>query len=214
LALDDGKPPAPVRLNVYTLLDFRFSRRQQMMTEVRLHGRGGQGVVSAAQLIADAAVREGKYVQAFPEFGAERSGAPIAAYARLSDGPIEIHSFIRSPDVVIVVDRSMAYFKSTTQGLAKNGYFICNFDGTSEELRSKLGLDPSVKIITLDATGIAIKALGKDFPNTPMLGALLKATGIVGFESLEKVLGERFKGKVLEGNEEALKLGYQEAALA
>ncbi len=110
-----------------------------MMTEVRLHGRGGQGVVSAAQLIADAAVREGKYVQAFPEFGAERSGAPIAAYARLSDGPIEIHSFIRSPDVVIVVDRSMACFKSTTQGLAKNGYFICNFDGTSEELQVKTG---------------------------------------------------------------------------
>jgi pyruvate ferredoxin oxidoreductase gamma subunit len=185
-----------------------------MMTEVRLHGRGGQGVVSAAQLLADAAVREGKYVQAFPEFGAERSGAPIAAYARLSDGPIEIHSFIRSPDVVIVVDKSMAYFKNTAQGLAKNGYFICNFDGASEELRAKLGLDPSIKIITVDATGIAIKTLGKDFPNTPMLGALLKATGIVGFESLEKVLAERFKGKILEGNEEALKLGYQGAAFA
>ena len=180
-----------------------------MMTEVRLHGRGGQGVVSAAQLIADAAVLEGKYVQAFPEFGAERSGAPIAAYARLSDGPIEIHSFIRNPDVVIVVDKSMAYFKSTIEGLVKGGYFICNYDGSPEELRSKLGLDPSVKIITLDATGIAMKSLGKDYPNTPMLGALLKATGIVGFESLEKVLGGRFKGKVLAGNEEALKLGYQ-----
>jgi pyruvate ferredoxin oxidoreductase gamma subunit len=180
-----------------------------MMTEVRLHGRGGQGVVSAAQLIADAAVLEGKFVQAFPEFGAERSGAPIAAYARLSDGPIEIHSFIRNPDVVIVVDRSMAYFKSTTQGLTKDGYFICNFDGSPEELRSKLGLDPSVKVVTLDATGIAMKCLGRDYPNTPMLGALLKATGIVGFESLEKVLGQRFKGKVLEGNEEALKLGFQ-----
>ncbi len=176
---------------------------------MRLHGRGGQGVVSAAQLIADAAVLEGKYVQAFPEFGAERSGAPIAAYARLSDGPIEIHSLIRNPDVVMVVDRSMANFKSTIQGLSKDGYFICNFDGPPEELRSKLGLDPSVKVITLDATGIAMKSLGKDFPNTPMLGALLKATGIVSLGSLEKVLGERFKGKVLAGNEEALQLGYQ-----
>jgi pyruvate ferredoxin oxidoreductase gamma subunit len=180
-----------------------------MMKEVRLHGRGGQGVVSAAQLIADAAVLEGKYVQAFPEFGAERSGAPIAAYARLSDGPIEIHSSISNPDVVMVVDRSMAYFKSTTQGLGRDGYFICNYDGSPEELRSKLGLDPSVKVITLDATGIAMKALGKDYPNTPMLGALLRATALVGFESLEKVLGERFKGKVLAGNEEALKLGYR-----
>jgi len=180
-----------------------------MMTEVRLHGRGGQGVVSAAQLIADAAVLEGKYVQAFPEFGAERSGAPIAAYARLSDSPIEIHSFIRNPGVVIVVDKSMALFKSTTQGLAKDGWFICNYDGSSDELRSKLELEPSVKVITLDATGIAMKCLGKDYPNTPMLGALLRATGIVGTESLEKVLGDRFKGKVLEGNQEALKLGYQ-----
>jgi len=184
------------------------------MTEVRLHGRGGQGVVSAAQLLADAAVLEGKYVQAFPEFGAERSGAPIAAYARLSDGPIEIHSFIRNPGVVMVCDKSMAYFKNTTLGLAKGGYFICNFDGAPEELRSKLGLDPSVKIITIDATGIAMKSLGKDYPNTPMLGALLKATGIVGFESLEKVLGERFKGQVLVGNEQALKLGYEGVASA
>jgi pyruvate ferredoxin oxidoreductase gamma subunit len=180
-----------------------------MMTEVRLHGRGGQGVVSAAQLIADAAVLEGKYVQAFPEFGAERSGAPIAAYARLSDGPIEIHSFIRNPNVVMVVDRSMAFFKNTTQGLVNDGWFICNYDGSPEDLRSKLGLDPSVKIITLDATGIAMKCLGKDYPNTPMLGALLKATGIVGADSLEKALGQRFKGKVLAGNQEALKLGYE-----
>ena len=180
-----------------------------MLTEVRLHGRGGQGVVSAAQLIADAAVLEGKYVQAFPEFGAERSGAPIAAYARLSDGPIEIHSFIRNPDVVIVVDRSMAFFKNNVQGLSKNGCFICNFDGSPDELRSKLDLDQSVKVIALDATGIALKAIGKDYPNTPMLGALLKATGLVTLESLEKVLGDRFKGKVLAGNEEALKLGFQ-----
>jgi pyruvate ferredoxin oxidoreductase gamma subunit len=185
-----------------------------MMKEVRLHGRGGQGVVSAAQLLADAAVLEGKYVQAFPEFGAERSGAPIAAYARLSDGPIEIHSFIRTPDVVMVCDRSMVFFKNTTQGLSKDGWFICNYDGAPEDLRAKLGLDPSVKIIALDATGIAIKALGKDYPNTPMLGALLKATGLVSTGSLEKALGERFKGKVLLGNQEALKMGYQGGASA
>ena len=185
-----------------------------MMKEVRLHGRGGQGVVSAAQLLADAAVLEGKYVQAFPEFGAERSGAPIAAYARLSDGPIEIHSFIREPDVVLVVDRSMASFKSTTQGLAKDGCFICNFEGAPEELRSTLGLEPSVNVVTLDATGIAMKTIGKDYPNTPMLGALLHATHLVDVESLETVLAGRFKGKVLAGNQEALRLGYQGGAPA
>ncbi|MGD0318694.1 MAG: 2-oxoacid:acceptor oxidoreductase family protein [Nitrososphaerales archaeon] len=180
-----------------------------MMKEVRFHGRGGQGVVSAAQMLADAAVLEGKYVQAFPEFGAERSGAPIAAYARFSDGPIEIHSFIRNPDVVVVVDKSMAYFKSTTSGLAVGGYHICNYDGPPSELRARLGLDSSVKVLALDATGIAMKSLGKDFPNTPMLGALLKATELVGFESLSKVLGERFKGAVGAGNAAALKLGYE-----
>jgi len=180
-----------------------------MMTEVRLHGRGGQGVVSAAQLIADAAVMEGKHVQAFPEFGAERSGAPIAAYARISDGPIEIHSFIRNPDVVIVVDRSMARLRGTTSGLRSEGSFVCNFDGSPQELRAQLSLGNAVKVSALDATGIALKCVGKDFPNIPMLGALVRVTGVVGFESMLSVLNERFKGTVRAGNEEALRLGYE-----
>ncbi len=180
-----------------------------MMTEVRLHGRGGQGVVSAAQLIADAAVLEGKFVQAFPEFGAERSGAPIAAYARVNEGPIEIHSFIRNPDVVVIVDRSMAKLTTTTSGLKEKGYFICNYDGSPEELRSDLKLAGSVKVSALDATGIALKCIGKDFPNTPMLGALVRATGIVGLDSMVVVMNERFKGTVRAANEAALKMGYE-----
>jgi pyruvate ferredoxin oxidoreductase gamma subunit len=185
-----------------------------MTTEVRLHGRGGQGVVSAAQLIADAAVLEGKYVQAFPEFGAERSGAPIAAYVRVSDEPIEIHSAIRNPGVVVVIDRSMAFFKNTTSGLARDGYFMSNFDREPDELRTKLELDPSVKVMSLDATGIAMKSLGKDIPNTPMLGALVKATQIVKFDSIAKVLNQRFKGAIQAGNASALKLGFDEVKTA
>jgi len=180
-----------------------------MMTEVRLHGRGGQGVVSAAQLIADAAVLEGKNVQAFPEFGAERSGAPIAAYARVSEEPIEIHSFIRSPDVVVVVDRSMAHLGSTTSGLRSQGHFICNFDGSAQLLRTQLDLGDQVNVTTLDATGIALKCIGRDFPNTPMLGALVRCTRIVSFDSMVKVLNERFKGKVGLSNQEALRMGYE-----
>jgi len=183
-------------------------------TEVRLHGRGGQGVVSAAQLIADAAVLEGKYVQAFPEFGAERSGAPIAAYVRVSEEPIEIHSSIKSPGVVVVIDRSMAFFKNTTSGLARDGFFVSNFDGAPGELKAKLELEPSVKVLALDATGIAMKSLGKDIPNTPMLGALVRATGIVRFDSLAKVLSQRFKGAIQAGNADALKLGYDEVKTA
>lgn len=184
------------------------------MIEVRLHGRGGQGVVSAAQLIADAAVLEGKYVQAFPEFGAERSGAPIAAYARISSGPIEIHSFIRTPDVVVVVDRSMARLGITASGLRRDGHFICNFDGSPEELRAQLSLGSTVKVAALDATGIALKCIGKDFPNTPMLGAFVRATGAVSFESMVGVLRERFKGTVLAGNEAALRMAYEGGILA
>jgi 2-oxoacid:acceptor oxidoreductase gamma subunit (pyruvate/2-ketoisovalerate family) len=185
-----------------------------MTTEVRLHGRGGQGVVSAAQLVADAAVLDGKYVQAFPEFGAERAGAPIAAFVRLSEEPIEIHSSIRNPGAVVVIDRSMAFFKNTTSGLAADGFFISNFDGDPAELRAKLGLGPSVKVMALGATEIAMKSLGRDIPNTPMLGALVKATQLVSFDSMAKVLSQRFKGAIQAGNAEALKLGFEGARVA
>jgi pyruvate ferredoxin oxidoreductase gamma subunit len=182
---------------------------ETLMLEVRLHGRGGQGVVSAAKLIAEAAILEGKHVQAFPEFGAERSGAPIAAYARLSDEPIEIHSFIYSPDIVVVVDRTMASLKSTVSGLSERGSFVCNFDGEPQTLRSNLGLADGVKVFCVDATSVALKSLGKDIPNTPMLGALVRATGLVSLDSMEKVLGERFKGSTGASNAEALRLGFE-----
>jgi pyruvate ferredoxin oxidoreductase gamma subunit len=180
------------------------------MKEVRLHGRGGQGVVSASRLIAEAAILEGKYVQAFPEFGAERSGAPIAAYARLSEEPIEIHSFIYNPDVVVVVDRSMASNVNTVAGLATEGSFVCNFEGSPGEIRAKLGVGAGVKVFAVDATGVALKSLGKDFPNTPMMGAFVKATQLVNIGSMEKALNSRFKGAVQVNNAAALRLGYEE----
>ena len=180
------------------------------MIEVRLHGRGGQGVVSAGRLIAEAAISEGKYAQAFPEFGAERSGAPIASYARVSDEPIELHSFIYHPNVVVVVDRSMASAKNTTAGLANGGsFFICNFEGSPEELRAKLDLSSTVKVCSLDATGVSMKSIGKDFPNTPMLGALVKMTNIVSLDSMSSVLAGRFKGALQASNTMALRSGYE-----
>ena len=166
--------------------------------------------MSASRLIAEAAILEGKYVQAFPEFGAERSGAPIAAYTRISDEPIEIHSFIYNPNVVVVVDRSMATSENTVAGLTQEGAFICNFDGSPADVRSKLHLAEGVKAYAVDATGVALKSLGKDFPNTPMMGALVKATRIVTMESMGKALSNRFKGPVQASNAEALRLGYEE----
>jgi pyruvate ferredoxin oxidoreductase gamma subunit len=180
-----------------------------MMTEIRLHGRGGQGIVTAANTIVEAGVLEGKYVQGFPEFGSERSGAPVSAYVRISEEPIETNSFIYNPKVVLVFDKTMVFSKTTSSGLEADGYFICNHDGEATELRRKLGLSDTVKVISIDATGLALKTLGRDIPNSPMLGVLVKATGVVKFDSVSKILGERFKGAVRDGNVEALRLGYE-----
>ena len=179
------------------------------MIEVRLHGRGGQGVVTAGRFIAEAAIAEGKYAQSFPEFGAERAGAPIAAYARVSDEPIELHCFIYHPNAVVVVDRWMATDMNTTLGLANEGSFICNFDQPPEELRTMHDLSPRVTVCAVDATSVALKSMGKDYPNTPMLGALVKMTKIVSIESMKKVLAARFKGALQASNAEALRLGYE-----
>ena len=116
--------------------------------------------------------------------------------------------------MVVVIDRSMAFFKNTASGLARDGFFVSNFDRDPTELRAKLGLDPSVRVMALDATGIAMKSIGKDIPNTPMLGALIRATELVKFDSLSKVLSQRFKGAVQAGNEDALKRGYKEVKSA
>lgn len=179
------------------------------MVEIRFIGRGGQGVVSAAQLLAEAAVLEDKYVQAFPEFGAERSGAPISAYARLSKAPIEIHSLIRNPDVIVVVDRSLSTVKSSTSGLNPHGIFLANYEGSIGELRARLGLQEGIRVFSVHAREIALGAIGKDFPNTPILGALVKVSQFVRLDSVQTVLAERFKGKLKEANENALKLGYE-----
>jgi pyruvate ferredoxin oxidoreductase gamma subunit len=127
----------------------------------------------------------------------------------VSDEPIEIHSFIYNPDIVVVVDRSMATLKSTASGLAKAGAFVCNFEGSPLELRQSLNLADTVKVYSVDATAVALKSLGRDIPNTPMLGALVHATGIVSISSMEKVLGERFKGGLQASNSESLRLGFE-----
>ena len=180
--------------------------------EVRFIGRGGQGVISAAQLLAEAGVLEGRYVQAFPEFGAERSGAPISAYARLGDEKIEIHSLIRSPAVIVVVDASLSHTKGVASGLPPRGTLICNHDGTASELKALQGLPDGVRVFALPASKISLKTLGKDIPNTPMLGAMVRVTEAVGMDSIQLVLARRFKGDLLEKNANALKEGYEGVA--
>jgi len=185
------------------------------LTEIRWHGRAGQGVVTAGELLAEAAMEEGKYFQAFPDYGPERMGAPIKSYTRISDGPIEVHHQILYPDVIIVVNPNLIGVVSLTEGLKEDGTAIINTPDAPAEIRKKLGIKGG-KVYTLDATRVALDTLGRDIPSTLMLGALAKATGLVSLDSVIQVtkerLGEKLRAEVVEANLTALKRAYEEVA--
>lgn len=185
--------------------------------EIRWHGRGGQGAKTAALLFGEAALDTGKYIQAFPEYGPERMGAPVVAFNRLSDEPIRSHSGIREPKIVVVLDPSLIEPAKVTDGLKENGILLVNTTESPEELRRRLGLPESIKVYTVDASKIALETVGKDVPNTPMLGALVKATGILKFDAvmvaIEQKLGEKFRGgkeKFIKPNLESIRRAYAE----
>ena len=187
----------------------------EKMIEIRWHGRGGQGAKTASLLLADAAFNTGKYIQGFPEYGPERMGAPITAYNRISDKPITIHSNIYEPDYVVVVDDTLLSSVPVTAGLKKEGAIVINTTKTPEELKDLLkGYDGN--IYTIDARKVSIEALGKYFPNTPMLAAIVKVTGIMTDEELLADMKNSFKHKfakkpeVIDGNMKALELALKE----
>ena len=159
------------------------------LIEIRWHGRGGQGAKTASLLLADAAFNTGKYIQGFPEYGPERMGAPITAYNRISDKPITIHSNIYEPDYVVVVDDTLLESVPVTAGLKKEGAIVINTTKSPEYLKEKLnGYDGN--IYTIDARKVSEETLGKYFPNTPMLAAIVKVTGIMSDEAfLEDMKG-------------------------
>ena len=148
------------------------------MIEIRWHGRGGQGAKTASLLLADAAFNTGKYIQGFPEYGPERMGAPITAYNRISDTPIRVHSNIYDPDYVVVVDDTLLQGVDVTNGLKENGAILINSNKTPEQLRQYLN-GYKGKIYTIDATRISLDCLKANFPNTAMLSAIIKITGIM-----------------------------------
>jgi pyruvate ferredoxin oxidoreductase gamma subunit len=162
--------------------------------EIRWHGRGGQGVVTAGKVLADTALDAGMYFQAFPDYGPERMGAPIRAFTRLSKQPIDVHSQIDEPNVVIVLDPTVMIPANVTSGLAEDGVLIVNTADSPQEVRELLGLTTG-RVCTVDATAIAIKHLGREITNTPMLGALAKATGIFSLEDLAGVVRHKFERK-------------------
>ena len=185
------------------------------LTEIRWHGRGGQGAKTASLLLADAAFNTGLYVQGFPEYGPERMGAPITAYNRISDERITVHSNIYEPDYVVVVDDSLIRSVPVTKGLKETGAIIVNTTKTPDEVRNELG-GYNGKVCTIDARSISIDCLGKYFPNTPMLAAVVKVSGIMEEEAFLNDMEGSFKHKfakkpeVIEGNMNALKRSMQE----
>ena len=185
------------------------------MIEIRWHGRGGQGAKTASLLLADAAFNTGKYIQGFPEYGPERMGAPITAYNRISSEPIRIHSNIYEPDYVVVVDDTLLESVDVTSGLKETGAIIINTKRDKEHLQKSLK-GYQGKVYTIDAKEISEKALGKYFPNTPMLAAIVKVSGIMSDEEFLQDMQGSFKHKfakkpeVIDGNMKALEMALSQ----
>lgn len=185
------------------------------LTEIRWHGRGGQGAKTAALLLADVAFNIGKYVQGFPEYGPERMGAPITAYDRISDTPIRVHSNIYEPDFVVVVDETLLHSVDVTKGLSKDGAILVNTSQKKEDIIPYLN-GYEGKVYTIDARKISVETLGKYFPNTPMLAGIVKISKVMEPEEFLKQMEESLKHKfakkpeVLEGNMNALKRALEE----
>ena len=185
------------------------------LIEIRWHGRGGQGAKTASLLLADAAFNTGKYIQGFPEYGPERMGAPITAYNRISNEPITIHSNIYEPDYVVVVDDTLLESVDVTAGLKETGAIVINTTKDNEYLKKVLN-KYNGDIYKIDARKISIDALGKYFPNTPMLAAIVKVSNIMGeaefLEDMKSSFGHKFakKPEVIEGNMKALEMALKE----
>ncbi|OGO19876.1 MAG: pyruvate synthase [Chloroflexi bacterium RBG_16_50_9] len=180
-------------------------------TEIRWHGRGGQGAVTSAELMAQSAISEGKYAQAFPSFGPERRGAPVQAFNRIdSKERIRIRTDITEPHVVVVLDPSLLSIVKVTSGLRENGIVIINTKKTISQIKSEFGMKNRVAVV--DANKIAREQLGVNIVNTTMLGAVIKATGIVKKESTYAPLEKRF-GRLGERNIKAMETAYQETLI-
>lgn len=182
--------------------------------EIRIHGRGGQGAWTASIILAQAALVEGKYSQSFPEFGPERSGAPVRAYARIGPSPIDVHAGITNPDYVIVIDPTLVHMATT--GIKDNGKIIATSAKAPEELRQELNLRDSIELWVVDGVKIAMETIGIAIANTAMLGAFVKATNesIISLNALieatKKVLGQRLSEEAVNKNIDAIKRAYKE----
>ena len=183
------------------------------LTEIRWHGRGGQGAVTAAKMVAELALGEGKFFQAFPEYGPERSGAPIVAFTRVSDAPIQVYSGVEHPQIVVVLDPSLLSIVNVTAGAPADAIVLVNSEMTPAELRKHYGLE-GFRYFTIAATRIAVETIKRPIPNTPMVGALTRITGLFNIDDvvtfLREDFGKKFPPKVVEGNIAAITRSYEE----
>ncbi len=179
--------------------------------QVRFHGRGGQGVVTAAELLSVAAFTEGRHAQAFPSFGSERAGAPVVAFCRIADTPIRTRSPVLEPDAIVVQDATLVHQVDLLAGLGPAGYLLVN---TARPVGT-LGLGEALhdlrpdRLVTVPATELAREHLGRPLPNAVLLGGLAAATGAVSIEAVESAIGERFAGAVAAGNRAAARAAYE-----
>ncbi|MEE0772779.1 MAG: 2-oxoacid:acceptor oxidoreductase family protein [Anaerovoracaceae bacterium] len=192
-----------------------MTKRLNEAVEIRWHGRGGQGAKTACLLLADVAFSSGKHVQGFPEYGPERMGAPITAYNRITDEHCKVHSNIYTPDYVVVVDETLLKSVDVTKGLKENGALIINSKKEPEEIRSHLN-GYKGKVCVVDAERISMETLGRNFPNTPMLAAVVKVSNVIDKDKFIKDMRESFEHKfatkenVIEGNMKALVKSMEE----
>jgi pyruvate ferredoxin oxidoreductase gamma subunit len=186
------------------------------LIEVRWHGRGGQGAKTAAQFLAEAAMDAGKYIQAFPEYGPERAGAPIRTYTRISDQPINLHCGVANPEYVVVIDPTLLG-PEVVEGLTDEGRLIVNTTESADSVRKKTGWKKG-KVATVDATKISLEALGRPMPNMPMLGALLKVVPLVKLDVLYEKTKAKFLKKIGEektkANIDGIKRAYEQVKIS
>jgi pyruvate ferredoxin oxidoreductase gamma subunit len=177
--------------------------------QIRIHGRGGQGVVTAAELLSVAAFDEGRHAQAFPSFGSERTGAPVVAFCRISDQPIRVREPIMAPDAVVIQDATLLHQVDVLQGLGPDGYVLINSAGTWKQgLGSVLTTQRFDRVATVPATELALEHLGRPVPNAALLGALAALTGIVSLDSVARAIRDKFSATLADGNIAAAQAAY------
>ena len=183
--------------------------------EIRWHGRGGQGTVTACKLFADACLNSGRYVQAFPEYGPERAGAPIRAYNRVSGKELRGHYPVIRPTIVVVVDDTLLDSIDVSEGAPDDAVFIINCRDHGNNIRSRIKTRPTQRIVTIDATRIALDTIGRPMPNTPLIGCVSRVSGLLtlqdAMDDMARSFGKKFSQAVIDGNLEATRRGFEEA---